>query len=173
MNNMYIKANLIGADLRRADFINANLTEANLTGANLRGANLRKANLRGANLTGANLTDADLIGANLADADLTGADLTGADLTYATLTEADLIKAILPSGETWEQYIQSIPNLLTAGGRTLSDVTEHWDCHHWTNCPLAAAFGVHTLEDIPVEWQSAANQFLQFFDAGLIPRPTI
>jgi hypothetical protein len=148
----------------------ANLRGANLTDANLTDANLRDANLTGANLTGANLTDANLRGANL-----TGANLTGANLTYAYLTGANLADAKnlrLPTGETWDEYLtETLPALLTAGGKSLESFTEHWQCHTWDNCPMAHAFGGNSLNDVPILLRPRAEQFIQLFDAGQIPWP--
>ena len=161
------------ADLRGADLRDANLGGANLGGANLRRANLRRANLRRANLGGANLRDANLGGADLGGADLRGADLTGANLTGANLRRANLRDAILETGETFRQYLDEVvPALCRVGGKTLEEVAATWDCHSWDNCPMAVAFGVHDLEQIPILHRPRARQFLRLFDARVLPRPT-
>ena len=123
--------------------------------ANLRDADLRRANLSGANLSGANLRGANLRGANLRDADLSGADL--------------------PPGYEWERYLaEVVPALLTAGGKTLGEVvTASWECHDWTNCPMAVAFGVQSLSEIPLLYRREAEFFVQCFDARLIPNPLL
>ena len=154
------RANLGGANLGGADLGGANLGGANLRGANLRGANLREADLRDANLGGADLRDADLGGANLRDADLGGADLVGAK------------NLRLPTGETWEEYLsETVPALLTAGGKKLDEVAteEVWNCHSWDNCPMALAFGVHAIAQIPPLYRQQASQFVSLFDGKQIP----
>ena len=102
------------------------------------------------------------------------ADLSGADLSGATLRDADLRGADLSDGVTFRQYLDEVvPALLTAGGKPLAEVAtpEAWACHDWTNCPMATAFGVHTLEDVPPLYRAHARQFVQLFDAWLSPLP--
>ena len=143
----------------------ANLRGANLGGANLRGANLRGANLGGANLRGANLRYADLGGADLRDANLRDADLRGANLRDANLRDAKL-----ETGETFDEYrTQVVPALLTAGGHPVPD--EAWTCHSWKNCPMAAAFGVDDIAQIPALHRPRVEQFVRLFDAGVPIRP--
>jgi uncharacterized protein YjbI with pentapeptide repeats len=176
------RADLRGATLRRADLTSADLTSADLTSADLRhatlrGADLTSADLRHANLTSADLTSADLRGATLRGADLTsailrGATLTGADLRHATLRGADLRGAWLPTGDCWEQYLaEVVPALCVAGGHPLAVVAAAWDCHTWENCPMAVAFGVQSLDAIPLLYHPRVAQFIQLFDSGLIPPP--
>ena len=108
-----------------------------------------------ANLTGANLTDANLTDANLRDANLGGAK-----------------NLRLPTGETWEEYLtETVPELLQAGGKELASFAEHWDCHEWTNCPMAHAFDAPDLSEVPILLRPRAEQFIQFFDAQQIPWP--
>ena len=173
-------ANLRGANLRGADLVGANLVGANLRGANLgdanlRGANLRGANLRGADLVGANLRDADLRGANLRDANLRGANLGDANLRGANLRDANLRDAKnlrLPTGETWAEYLtETVPALLTAGGKSLDSFAPHFACHTWDNCPMAHAFAAPDLSGVPLLLRPRAEQFIQFFDARQIPWP--
>ena len=118
---------------------------------------------------------ADLAGAVLRGAVLRGADLTGADLRDADLRGADLRGAQnlrLPTGETWDEYLtETVPALLTAGGKSLESFSEHWQCHDWTNCPMAHAFDAPTMEDVPILLRPRAEQFIQFFDANQIPWP--
>ena len=151
----------------------ANLRGAYLDDANLRGANLEGANLRGAHLDYAYLVDANLRGAQLQGANLQGANLQGAHIRGAQLQGANLDGATrLPTGETWDEYLREVvPALLTAGGRTLAEVAteEHWDCHSWQNCPMHAAFGAADIADVPILLRPRAAQFIQFFDAKLIP----
>jgi uncharacterized protein YjbI with pentapeptide repeats len=143
--------------------------------ANLRDAYLRAANLRYADLSDANLSRADLIGADLRGADLRGANLIAAKLSGANLSRADLSGANMPGGYTFEVYKSDVvPALLTAGGKSLADVVSNaWDCHKWTNCPMAYAFGVHEISEIPPLYRESAELFISLFDANLIPRPTV
>ena len=131
---------------------------ADLVGADLGGADLGGANLRGANLRGANLWGANLWGANLE-----GSELRGAKMNEAT---------ILPTGYRWDVYLSEVlPALLVAGGRSLAMVAASWSCHEWTNCPMAVAFDVHNLDDVPQLYRREARQFVQLFDAGLLSVP--
>ena len=126
------------------------------------------ANLSGANLSGANLSEADLSGADLSRANLFRADLSGANLYGANLKPT----TILPTGETWKQYLDEVlPALLVAGGKSLGKVAtkKNWDCHSWDNCPMAVAFNVKSIQEIPMLLRPRADQFIKFFDARLIP----
>jgi len=169
-------ATLGGADLGGAD-----LGGANLRGADLRGADLRGAYLRGANLRDADLRDADLRGADLEGADLRGADLGGANLQDATLMGANLVSAILAganlqgcfleTGECFEDFCRDVvPALIQAGGHPVPQ--QAWACHDWGNCPMAVAFGVRSIENIPRLYRPRVDQFIRLFDAGFIPTPT-
>jgi len=174
---------LYAADLRGANLHGASLYAADLRGANLHGANLHDADLRGASLYAANLHDADLYAANLHDASLYAADLRGANLHGASLYAANLHDAylyaanlhddtILSDGVVWKSYVDElVPALLQAGGRSLDEMAQPriWDCHRWENCPMAEAFGVHELSNIPVLYRAPANLFIQFFDARVAP----
>ena len=115
-------------------------------------------------------SSADLSSADLSYADLSSANLSGANLRGANLKEAKNL--VLPTGETWEQYLtETVPALLTAGGKPLESFGEHFQCHDWTNCPMAHAFGVHDLNAIPILFRPRADQFIQLYDAGQIPWP--
>ena len=161
---------VIAALKAAANLTGANLTDANLTDADLRGADLRGADLRGADLWGANLRAANLRGANLTGANLTDANLTDANLRDANLGGAKNLR--LPTGETWEEYLtETVPELLQAGGKELASFAEHWDCHEWTNCPMAHAFDAPDLSEVPILLRPRAEQFIQFFDAQQIPWP--
>jgi uncharacterized protein YjbI with pentapeptide repeats len=144
----------------------------NLIGADLTGADLRSADLTGADLTDADLTDADLTDADLTDADLryaylSGADLTGADLTGADLTNAYLKGVVLPNGKTLPEYKNWLPSgLLTQGGKPLDLVLAAFKNHTWTNCPMAVAFGVTRLEEVPECHRKEASLFIALFDGG-------
>ena len=116
-------------------------------------------------LKGADLKGADLKGAYLKGAYLTGAYLKGADLTGADLTGADLDECL------WEGYLNDVvPALLKAGGHaTPETIRSAWECHRWENCPMACAFGVTRLDDIPILYRPRAREFVRFFDAQLVP----
>ena len=155
---------------------------ANLGGTNLSGANLSGANLSGAYLRGANLSDTDLSGvnfsrANLSRTDLSGADLRGTDLEYANLRCANLSNVKLESAKlekdlSWERYLSEVvPALCIAGGKSLEEVAEVWECHSWENCPMHIAFGVNSLKEVPAIYQFEAQRFVRFFDQKLIPNP--
>ncbi|HZL98651.1 MAG TPA: pentapeptide repeat-containing protein [Planctomycetota bacterium] len=110
----------------------------------------------------------DLEGANLKGAYLKGANLKGANLEGANLKPS----TVLDTGETFEQYLkETLPALCAAGGRAVADVItrEHWDCHEWANCPMAAAFGVQEEAKVPLLLRPRARQFVKLFDSGLIP----
>jgi len=101
----------------------------------------------------------DLSGANLSRADLSGADLSGANLSRA-------IK--------WERYLaEVVPALCVAGGKSLEEVAAAWDCHNWDNCPMAVAFSVHSLSEVPALYQREAELFVTLFDAKVIPNPVV
>ena len=118
--------------------------------------------------------NADLRAADLRAADLRAADLRDADLRAANLRDADLRDAKnlrLPTGETWKEYLtKTVPALLVAGGKKLEEVAtpEHWNCHSWDNCPMAAAFGVNREEETPLLLRPRVRQFVQLFDAHQI-----
>jgi hypothetical protein len=105
----------------------------------------------------------------LSGADLSGADLRDADLRGANLRGANLSRVSLPNGVKWETYIsETVPALLTVGGKALADLRPAFACHDWTNCPMAEAFGVHDLNKIPSLYRSEAALFVTLFDAGAI-----
>jgi hypothetical protein len=140
----------------------------------------KRADLRSADLSGADLRSAVLSGAVLSGADLSGADLSGAVLRSAVLSGADLSGAvlsddvILSDGVTWGEYKKDVvPALLAAGGKSIEEVAtdEVWACHSWTNCPMACAFGVTDISEIPALYRWQAERFVQLFDAKLIPNP--
>lgn len=152
------------AEMTRDDVIAACANSRSLRGRDLSGLDLSHLDLRRVDFYGANLIDATLTGANLTGANLIGANLIGANLTRATLT-----RATLPTGEAWETYLaEALPALCTAGGVALTEVARHFDCHDWTNCPMAAAFGAHNLSEVPVYHRPRAEQFVQLFDSRLI-----
>jgi Pentapeptide repeats (8 copies) len=176
-----LRANLRSADLSSADLSLANLSSANLSLANLSSANLRSANLRSANLRSADLRSANLSSANLSLANLSSANLRSADLSSADLRSADLRSAkhsddALITGEPWSEYLaRVVPALLTAGGKTLAEVIESgcWKCHEWNNCPMHVAFGIDSPSKGPLLLRPRIEQFVQLFDAGLIPQPAL
>ncbi|MDE2467315.1 MAG: pentapeptide repeat-containing protein, partial [Bradyrhizobium sp.] len=140
-------------------------------GANLDGADLTRANLYGANLTWANLTRANLDGADLTRANLYGANLARANLKHAEISDESNI-----TGEPWKDYLEKVlPALLTAGGKTIEQVVASgsWDCHTWQNCPMHEAFGIDDPSKGPLLLRPRIEQFVQLFDAGLIPCPVV
>jgi hypothetical protein len=171
-------ANLCGADLSWVDLSWVDLSGADLSGADLSEAYLSRASLRGAKLRGAKLCGASLRGAYLRGVDLFGADLSEANMREANLSMAKNIDSmVMPDGLTFAEYKRDVvPALLTAGGKTLDEIREAgaWDCHEWSNCPMHVAFGVnHTTEMVGpfAIYRQRADEFIQFFDAGLIPAP--
>ena len=166
------QANLQYADLRYADLRSANLRSANLRSADLRFANLRSADLRSAYLRSAYLRSADLRSADLRFAYLRSANLRSANLQSADLRSANI------TGEIWQEYINEIiPTLLQAGGKTLQQVlsTNCWSCHSWENCPMAEAFNVKSLKDVPKLLKTRVEQFVLLFDlqGNIIPEPKL
>ena len=104
-------------------------------------------------------------------ANLRGADLRGSNLRGSNLSGADL-----DTGETWEKYLgEVVPALLTAGGKTIKAIVAAgaWKCHSWENCPMAEAFSVRSLDDCPILLRTRVEQFVRFFDMGLIPQPEV
>jgi uncharacterized protein YjbI with pentapeptide repeats len=168
-------ANLNRASLDRASLDGASLDGASLDGASLDGASLYRASLNGANLNGASLYGASLYGASLDGASLNGANLYGASLYGANLYGAKLSETtVMPNGETWKKYLSEVmPALLVAGGLTMAQVCDpaHWNCHDWNNCPMAAAFGVESEDQTPALLRPRVREFVQLFDAKLIPNP--
>jgi hypothetical protein len=143
-----------------------------LQGADLSQANLSWANLSGANLSETNLTRANLSRAYLSEADLSWANLSKANLTCADLTRADLTGTILPNGMTLPQYIEWLPSgLLTQGGKTLEEVAASWGNHTWTDCPMATAFSVGSLQEIPECHRQGAALFIALYDGEHLPKP--
>jgi hypothetical protein len=155
---------------------------ADLRSANLRLADLSSADLSSADLSSASLSSANLSSANLSSANLSSADLSSADLSLADLSSADLSSAknvgdmILNTGEKFSDYLKTVvPALLTGGGKTIQQIVESkaWECHSWENCPMATAFGVHQESECPLLLQPRVRQFVQLYDAGLIPCPEV
>ena len=107
---------------------------------------------------------------------LRGAYLRGADLSGADLSVANLRDAYLTGSELFEVYCSDVvPALLTAGGKTLQEVldTGCWECHDWSNCPMHAAFGISNPDEAPVLLRPRVKEFVQLFDAGLLPKPEV
>jgi hypothetical protein len=105
------------------------------------------------------------------------ADLRNANLSYADLRNAKNIGDFtMTDGLKFSQYLSDVvPALLTAGGKTLKDVVDSgaWDCHSWTNCPMAFAFGIKSTEDAPPLLRARVDEFVRLFDAKLIPKPEV
>lgn len=136
-----------GEEGQYANLSYTDLRYANLNYTDLRDADLNYANLSYTNLSYADLSGADLNYANLSYADLSYANLRYANLRYAHLRGVDLTGARLPTGETWETYLSEVvPAYLTA-------------------------VGAHSLDEVPALFRPRAEQFIQLFDAGLIPPP--
>jgi len=106
-----------------------------------------------------------------------GANLRGANLGGANLRDATNVEHIrLETGETLEEYRRDVvPALLTAGGKTLAEVLDSgcWDCHEWSTCPMAVAFGIDKPESAPPLLRPRVEQFVRLFDARLLPKPTL
>ncbi len=118
---------------------------------------------------GVDLGGAYLKGANLGGAYLGGAYLGGADLKLSDTTR-------LPTGETWKEYREEVlPLLMTLGGKEMAAVVAAWDCHDWTNCPMAIAYdfdgGYENASPLVKLLRPRIEQFVAFFDAKLIPQP--
>src|SRR3990167_8731205 len=143
--------------------------EAVKSGANLRSANLSSADLRSADLSYANLSYANLSYANLSSANLSSANLSSANLRSANLIKISPDTRI-ETGETWKEYLNEVvPSLLKIAGNIVKP--DAWECHEWTNCPMAQAFAVDDLSKIPTLYRPRAEQFIRYFDAKLIPMP--
>ncbi len=167
---------LHNADLSYADLSHAEFTCANLSGAILHCANLWGACLNDADLSGAKLSDANLCCTRSDNVNLSNANLTGAVLYSADIVHANLTGATMPFGETWEDYLAKVvPALLIAGGKDLKQILDSgcWDCHDWKNCPMYEAFGIDSPEEGPALLIPRIKEFVMFFDAELIPKPTV
>jgi hypothetical protein len=137
---------------------------ADLSGADLSGADLSGAILRGAILSGANLSSANLRAANLSDANLSRAILIGAILSGET---------ILDTGESFAVYqAETLPQLLLAGEKGIKAIVA-WGKHQWTDCPMHVAFSVNSVDEAPALLRPRIRQFVQLFDAELLPQPQI
>jgi hypothetical protein len=161
-----------GVNLFCANLVGVNLVGVNLVGVNLVGAGLRGTILDGARLDGALLTSASLCGASLCGTSLRGTILDDAILDDAIL-DGD---SIMPDGLKFSRYLSEVvPALLTAGGKSLKEVVESgcWSCHSWENCPMHVAFGIESPDDAPALLRQRVKEFIQFFDAGLIPEPKL
>jgi len=80
----------------------------------------------------------------------------------------------MPDGMLFSTYKRDVvPALLTAGGKTMDEIRASgcWDCHTWTNCPMHVAFGISSPEEGPILLRSRIKEFVDLFDAGLIPAP--
>ncbi|MEM1212979.1 MAG: hypothetical protein AAGI68_11865, partial [Planctomycetota bacterium] len=61
-------------------------------------------------------------------------------------------------------------DLFKAGDTEEALRPEHWDCNDWSNCPMAALFGVSGIQEIADEWQRDAMNFVALYDAGQVTR---
>jgi hypothetical protein len=138
-------------------------------------------NAKSADLSGCTgLTQVELPNAKTADLrDCTGltevelpnaeyADLSGCAALTAEKIKGPLIAKI-------RAFVNAdLISLLSAGGRIEEALKpEHWECHEWQNCPMAAAFGVVNLDQIPSKWRDKAEFFARQFDCGLIRREMV
>lgn len=124
----------------------------------------------------ADLRYADLRYADLRSASLRSADLSYANLSYASLRYAKHSDDANITGEPWKEYLsQVVPALLTAGGKTIDEIVSSgcWTCHEWNNCPMHVAFGINSPNEGPLLLRSRIKQFVQLFDARLIPCPVV
>jgi hypothetical protein len=82
---------------------------------------------------------------------------------------------IAPVAREAEDFLlEKLIPLLRAGGKFDEAMKpEHWQCHEWTNCPMAACFGVNSEDQVPAKWRADAKQFVRLFDLGLISRPIL
>ena len=148
-----------------------------LSGANLSGAYLSGANLSDAYLSGANLSGANLSGAYLSDAYLSGANLSGAYLSDTYLSGAKEVGDFtMEDGMPFSEYLRVVvPALLTAGGRTVSEIVAlgGWQCHSWDNCPMRIALNITDPSQSPPLLRARVVEFVRLFDAGLIPEPKV
>lgn len=172
----------LGAAAKLAVKNNVNLNHANLRcailhKANLSSADLSYADLSYADLSYADLSYADLAHANLCNAYLFEANLHKADLNHANLTDAKYVGDFtMPNGMKFSEYLRDVvPALLTAGGKTLAEIiaAKAWKCHSWRNCPMHVAFGIQNLAEGPPLLRARIEEFINYFDAGLIPEPKI
>src|SRR5580698_3240712 len=107
---------------------------------------------------------------------LTELKADAAETVYArgcTALYLDKIKA--PIVERVQKFVtDDLVPLLAAGGRLEEAMKpEHWACHKWQKCPMAAAFGVTRLENVPDKWKEKAEFFVRQFDCGLIRREMV
>ena len=101
---------------------------------------------------------------------------TAAKTVYASgCTAPTLAKIEAPIIAEVEEFVAIDLLPLLAAGNHLEEALkpEHWECHKWQNCPMAAAFGVTQLEQVPSEWREKAEFFVRQFDLGLIQREMV
>ena len=103
------------------------------------------------------------------------ADLTDAVLTRAVLTDVKNVGDFrMTDGMKFNDYKRDVvPALLTAGGKTMAEIqaSNCWECHDWGNCPMHVAFGITSPDQGPPLLRARIKEFVQFFDARLIPAP--
>jgi hypothetical protein len=151
----------------RPEWTGGPLRDANLIGADLRCVSLTDADLSSANLRGAYLGDANLCGVDLSDA-----DLRGADLSYARLTGANLRGATLPDGRTLVEWQADPLAGLCDDPESVARALAAWGGRTWGDCPLHAALGADSFDDIAADRQVLAATFVALLDGGHLPRPT-
>lgn len=172
-----------GIHLERTSFFWSNLEsvnfrEARLDAVNFSTSNVRNADFRGANLSGSHFMLADLSGANLERS-----AYWYADMRLATLSD----ETVLPNGITYGEFVHDVvPVLLTAGGRSIEELTtpDIWTTDHRTwgaqikwrrdNCiPIATAFGVDEVSEIPALYRPMSRLFIYLFNNEQIPKPEV
>jgi hypothetical protein len=92
----------------------------------------------------------------------------------AELTPLEWLAPFTSAAALKEFVDEIVPRLFAFGGRleaALSPVV--WECHDWTNCPMAVAFGVTDVLQIPEELAPRIMQFVVLYDRGMISRLAI
>ena len=126
----------------------------------------------GGSLEGADLRGASLRVTNLYRAVVRGADLRGADLTGASLLGADLTGAKLPDGRTLTEWQADPLAGLCDDPESVARALAAWGGRSWLDCPLHAALGAYSLDDVPEDRRALAATFVALLDGGHLPRPT-
>jgi uncharacterized protein YjbI with pentapeptide repeats len=126
-SNLFVDANLEGADLKGVNLENTNMAGVSLKGANLAVASLTGANLAGAVLDRVNLARAIMVAANLERAILEDANLEDAILSRSNLKSAHLVGANLENvnlSGTNVDYSQ-LATAASLKGATMPDGTKY------------------------------------------------
>jgi hypothetical protein len=70
-----------------------------------------------------------------------------------------------------DNVVAGLPELLTAGGRSIEQVARAWGSHEWGTCPMSVAFDIDDPRDIPQRWRLRAAQFVCVYDMELLKSP--